>query len=76
MKKQIFVIYNTFKKTETITIDNVAFKEKEKAIEYIESKLNAEELEHNRKMQNRNLRNWYEFFSKDYIYEIKVIDLI
>lgn len=73
--KDIYVIYNIFKMTDNISIDNVAFNTKEEAVKYIEEKLNKEELEHNRKMQKRNLRNWYEFFSKNYIYYIKVVTL-
>lgn len=78
MKKEIFVIYNSFIGDTTLisNVDNIAFTDKEKAIEYIESKLSKEEIEKNRKAKERNLQNWYEFFSKNYIYYIKVVDLI
>lgn len=78
MKKEIFVIYNSFIGENTLisNVDNIAFTDKEKAIEYIEKKLNAEEIEKNRKAKERNLQSWFEFFSKDYIYYIKVVDLV
>lgn len=78
MKKEIYVIYNKSKNDNSLIsgVDNIAFKEKEKAIEYIEGKLNAEEIEKNRKAKERNLQSWFEFFSKDYIYYIKVVDLV
>ena len=75
-KEKIYVIYNIFKKTNTISIDNISFRDMEKAIEYCESKMNSEELEHRQKMLNRKLINWFEFFTKNYIYYIKEIDLI
>ena len=75
-KEKIYIIYNIFKKTNTISIDNISFRDMEKAIEYCESKMNSEELEHRQKMLNRKLINWFEFFTKNYIYYIKEIDLI
>lgn len=78
MKNQeICVIYNTFKRGNQLIskIDNVAFKDVDKAIEYIESKLTEEEILKNRKAKNRNLQDWFEFSSKDYIYYIKIITL-
>ena len=76
MKKDIFLIYNIFLKTGTQTIDNVSFTNKDKAIEYIESKLTKEEILKTRNAKNRNLISWYEFLSKDYNYYIKVVSLI
>ena len=48
----------------------------EDAVKYCQDKMNIEELEHRQKMLNRKLINWYEFFTKNYIYYIKVVDLI
>ena len=78
MNKEIYVIYNHRKgSTQMINaVDNVAFTDKEKAIAYIESKLTKEEIEKNRVVKRRNLASWYEFASKDIIYDIKVVSLI
>lgn len=78
MKKEIYVIYNHRKgSTQLINaIDNIAFTSKEKAIEYIENKLTKEEIEKNRAVKRRNLASWFEFASKDIIYDIKVVDLV
>ena len=76
MKEEIYVIYDYFKETGDYGLDNVAFRDKDKAIEYIESKLNKEEIEKNRNAKKRNIQKWYEFFSKRVIYYIKVVDLV
>nr|DAG70229.1 MAG TPA: hypothetical protein [Caudoviricetes sp.] len=75
-KEKIYVIYNLYLKTGTISaIDNVAFRDVEKAVEYIESKLTEQEILNNRKAKQRNLQSNYEFISKDYIYYWKEITL-
>lgn len=75
MKQEIYAVYCYFYKTKDFTLDSVAFKDRESAIQYIESKLTTEEIEKNRKAKNRNLMSWYEFTSKDICYNIKVLDL-
>lgn len=75
-KEKIYIIYNIFRTTDEVSIDNISFRDMEKAIEYCESKMNSEELKHRQNMLNRNLINWFEFFTKNYIYYIKEIDLI
>lgn len=75
-KEKIYVIYNLYLKTGEISaIDNVAFRDVEKAVEYIESKLTEKEILNNRKAKQRNLQSNYEFISKDYIYYWKEITL-
>ncbi len=75
-KEKIYVIYNLYLKTGTISaVDNVAFRDVEKAVEYIESKLTEQEILNNRKAKQRNLQYDYEFTSKDYIYYWKEITL-
>lgn len=75
-KEKIYVIYNLYLKTGEISaIDNVAFRDVEKAVEYIESKLTEKEISNNRKAKQRNLQSNYEFISKDYIYYWKEITL-
>lgn len=75
-KEKIYVIYNLYLKTGEISaIDNVAFRDVEKAVEYIESKLTEKEIVNNRKAKQRNLQSNYEFISKDYIYYWKEITL-
>ena len=75
-KEKIYVIYDYFYKTEDTAIDSLAFKDKEKAIEYIENKLTQEEIEYNKKAKNRELMCWFEFVSKDICYHIKEVDLV
>lgn len=75
-KEKIYVIYNYFYRTEDTALSSLAFKDKEKAIEYVESKLTKEEIEYNKKAKNRQLMCWYEFVSKNICYNIKEVDLI
>ena len=75
-KEKIYVIYDYFYKTEDTAIDSLAFKDKEKAIEYVESKLTQEEIEYNKKAKNRKFMCWFEFVSKDICYHIKEVDLV
>ena len=75
-KEKIYVIYDYFYKTEDTAIDSLAFKDREKAIEYVESKLTQEEIEYNKKAKNRKLMCWFEFVSKDICYHIKEVDLV
>lgn len=72
--KKVYIVTSRFTKREdwtAITIDSRAFYSRYEATLYCQSKLNEEELAHQLKMQKRNLRNWYEFYSKDYVYEIE-----
>ena len=75
-KEKIYVIYNYFYRTEDTALSSLAFKDREKAIEYVESKLTKEEIEYNKKAKNRQLMYWYEFVSKNICYNIKEVDLI
>jgi hypothetical protein len=77
-KEKIYVVKNIFKRlaTEGWHIDNISFRDMDKAIAYCESKMTEEEKAMREKALRRKLINWYEFFTKDYIYEIKVIDLV
>lgn len=75
-KEKIYVIYNYFYRTEDTALSSLAFKDREKAIEYVESKLTKEEIEYNKKAKNRQLMCWYEFVSKNICYNIKEVDLI
>lgn len=75
-KEKIYVIYDYFYKTKDTAIDSLAFKDREKAIEYVESKLTQEEIEYNKKVKNRKLMCWFEFVSKDICYNIKEVDLV
>ena len=75
-KEKIYVIYDYFYKTEDTAIDSLAFKDREKAIEYVESKLTQEEIEYNKKAKNRKLMCQFEFVSKDICYHIKEVDFV
>ena len=75
-KEKIYVIYNYFYRTEDTALSSLAFKDREKAIEYVESKLTKEEIEYNKTAKNRQLMCWYEFVSKNICYNIKEVDLV
>ncbi len=77
-KEKIYIIKNLYRRINNAqwNIDNISFRDMDKAIEYCNSKLTEEEKEKMENIKKRKLANWYEFFSKDYIYEIKEIDLI
>lgn len=74
MKNKCYVITSRFTKLDywtAVAVDSRVFYSRDEAIMYCQDKLNKEELERNLKMQKRNLINWYEFQSKNYVYEIK-----
>lgn len=73
----IYCIYNVYNgiSNEYTKVDNIAFKDIEKAKEYCLSKLTEKEKEYCLKAQARNLLYWYEYPSKSYNYYIKVVTL-
>lgn len=74
---EIYVIKNLYlgDASNGWNVDNVAFTEKSKAIEYIQSKMNEDEIKNTDNAQKRGLLSWYEFSTKRYMYEIKVVTL-
>lgn len=59
----------------SFNVSSTSYKTKEQAVKFCESRLTEEEKLKNKNAKKRNLQNWYEFFSKDYIYEIKILNL-
>ena len=77
MEIYIVMCMNTkIKDFTSLNVSSTCYKEMEDAIEFCESRLTEEEKLKNRNAKKRNLQNWYEFFSKDYIYEIKILNLV
>lgn len=75
---EIFIVISRCKGIKDFTsvgVSQECYKTMEQAIEFCKSKLNKEELEIHEKQLKRGLINWYEFDSKDYYYEIKVLSL-
>lgn len=58
-----------------VKVSQECYKTKEDAIEFVESRLTPEEIERNKIVKKRLLKNWYEFDSKSHSYEIKVLNL-
>lgn len=75
-KEKIYIVKVFFKSLKEWGVDNISFKDMDKAIEYCNSKLTEEEQLKRENQLKRNLISWYEFYSKNYIYEIKEIDLV
>lgn len=76
MENEIYVVYvESLKNWAGIEISQECYKEKEQAIDFIKTRLTKEELEKNLKAQKRGLQSWYEFFGKNYIYNVKVLSL-
>lgn len=76
MKKDIYIILvqsrnNYF----SHNVSQICYDTKEKAIEFVKSRLTSEELELHNKQVKRGLIEWYEFTSQNYWYEIKVLSL-
>lgn len=75
---EIYIVISRFKKNDyfdSVGVSQECYIDMEKAIEFCESRLNAEELQKNRELKKRNLINWFEFDSKNYSYEIKVLNV-
>ena len=76
--EEIFIIICRNKNREdwtTVGVSQECYKDIEKAIEFCRGRLNKEELEKHDKLIKKNMIQWYEFDSKDYVYEIKVLSL-
>ena len=73
--KEIYVVEVFYKSNGSTAISQECYDTQEKAIEFCKSRLNKEELELTEKAQKRGLARWFEFFGKDYSYEIKVLSL-
>lgn len=76
MEIYIVISNNTkIKDFTSIGVSQECYKTKEQAIEFCESRLTEQEILKNRNAKRRNLQSWYEFFGKDTIYEIKILNL-
>lgn len=75
---EVYIVISRFKKRTdftTIGVSSECYSTMEKAIEFCRSRLDNEELEEHDAQLKRKLINWYEFDSKDYKYEIKILNV-
>ena len=56
-------------------VNQICYTSKDKAIEFIKSRLSSKEIEVNEIAQRRNLQAWYEFLTKKYDYIIEVLNV-
>ena len=78
MKNEIFIVITKNKNLQDFTSVNVSqecYSNKEEAINFCKSRMNAEELEKYQKALDRGLISWFEFDTKNYVYYIKVLSL-
>ena len=72
--KEVYIVVVTFK-SGCSNISQECYDSKEKAIAFCESKLTEQELENVEKAKKRDLACWYEYWNKDYSYDIKVLSV-
>ena len=75
MNKEIYVVIVYSKNNTWTNVSQECYDTKEKAIEFVESRLTSEDIERHNKQLKRGLIYWYEYSSKNYIYEIKILSL-
>lgn len=76
--KEVYIVISRFKGNNDFTsvgVSQECYTDMEKAIDFCKSRLNTKELEQREKAVKRNLVNWYEYDTKDYHYEIKVLSI-
>lgn len=74
MKKNIYIVVcNYLRDSQSVKVNQDCYTTKEKAIDFINSRLNEEEKQKNENAKNRNLLKWYEFYSKNYYYTIQIL---
>ena len=76
---EIYVVISRYKgRTDftSVKVSQECYKELEDAVNFCESRLTEEEILENKKAKNRNLKHWFEYDSKDYYYEIRILNLV
>ena len=76
MKKQVYIIEVFYIPTKYTSTSGEGYDTKEKAISFIKSKLNEDDIKFNTSLQKRGLLEWYEYHTSNYIYEIKPITIV
>ncbi|MBP3707588.1 MAG: hypothetical protein J6J36_03130 [Clostridia bacterium] len=71
----MYIIQKTSRITSYMEVVEQGYSTEKQAVEFVESQLNSEELENSKKMKQRKMQPNTEYYSKDYIYEIKEIQV-
>lgn len=71
----MYIIQKTSRITSYMEVLEQGYSTEKQAVEFVESQLNSEELEDSKKMKQRKMQPNTEYYSKDYIYEIKEIQV-
>jgi hypothetical protein len=72
----MYIIQKISNTTYYVEVLKQGYSTKKKAIEFVESQLNSEELENSEIAKRRKLQPDTEYYSKDFIYEIKEIQVL
>lgn len=75
MNKEIYIVIVYSKNNNWTNVSQECYDTKEKAIEFVESRLTNEDIERHNKQLKRGLISWYEYSNKNDIYEIKILSL-
>lgn len=72
----MYIIQKISRITSYMEVLEQGYSTQDKAIEFVESQLNSEELETSKKLKSRKFQPTNEYYSTDYIYEIKEIQVL
>ena len=75
-KKEIYVVTQYSFEYQDTLLFATGFYDKEKAIEFVKSKMTLEDIEKDEIHKRRKLKAWNEFTTDKYCFNIKVIDLV
>ena len=71
----MYIIQKISRITSYMEVLEQGYSTEKQAVEFVESQLNSEELENSKKMKQRKMQPSTEYYSQDYIYEIKEIQV-
>ena len=71
----MYIVQKISRITSYMEVLEQGYSTEKQAVEFVESQLNSEELENSKKMKQRKMQPNTEYYSKDYIYEIKEIQV-
>lgn len=71
----MYIVQKISRTTSYMEVLEQGYSTKKQAVEFVENQLNSEELENSKKMKQRKMQPNTEYYSQDYIYEIKEIQV-
>lgn len=71
----MYIIQKISRITSYMEVLEQGYSTEKQAVKFVESQLNSEELENSKKMKQRKMQPNTEYYSQDYIYEIKEIQV-